>query len=141
MYLRFQIFLILVCSIFVTHTHATSYQLNNITDSIIGKIDSAVVSRETTLLDIARKYGFGYQDLKILNPTIDTWMPNDGEVVQLPSKFILPNVPREGVVLNIPEMRLYFFPSHKKDEPIEVITYPLGVGREGWRLPTKRPIL
>ena len=138
MYLRFQIFSILVCSLLVTHAHATSYRLNNITDSIVGQIETVVASRDTTLLDIARKHGFGYQDLKILNPTTDTWMPRDGEVVQLPSKFILPNVPREGVVLNIPEMRLYFFPPSKKNEPIEVITYPLGVGREGWGTPYKR---
>ena len=115
-------FSILVCSLLAVQAHATSYQLRNSTDSIIGKLDSAVVGREHTLLDIAREYGFGYQDLKLLNPAMDTWMPKDGEVVQLPSKFILPNVPREGVVLNIPEMRLYFFPPQKNGEPIEVFT-------------------
>lgn len=135
---RFQIFFILACSLLATYAHATSYQLKDSTDSIIGKLDSTVVGREHTLLDIAREYGFGYQDLKLLNPEIDTWMPKDGEVVQLPSRFILPNVPREGVVLNIPEMRLYYFPPHKKGEPVEVYTYPLGVGREGWDTPYKK---
>jgi len=135
---RFSMFSILVCSLLSAHAHATSYQLKNSTDSIVGQMDSVVVSRDTTLLDIAREYGFGYQDLKLLNPTTDTWMPKDGEVVQLPSKFILPNVPREGLVLNIPEMRLYFFPPQKKGEPVEVVTYPLGIGREGWGTPYKK---
>ena len=135
---RFPIFCVLTYSLVATYAHATSYELKDSTDSIVGKLDSAVVGREHTLLDIAREYGFGYQDLKLLNPEIDTWMPNDGEVVQLPSRFILPNVPRKGVVLNIPEMRLYYFPPHKKGEPVEVITYPLGVGREGWATPYKK---
>jgi len=135
---RFPIFSILAYSFLVTHAHATSYELKESTDSIIGKLDSAVVGRDTTLLDIAREYGFGYQDLKLLNPTIDTWMPKDGELVQLPSKFILPNVAREGIILNIPEMRLYYFPPHKKGEPNKVVTYPLGVGRQGWDTPYKQ---
>ena len=135
---RFPIFTILAFSLLVTHVHAASYKLNDSTDSIIGELDSAVVGREHTLLDIAREYGFGYQDLKLLNPEIDTWMPEDGDVVQLPSRFILPNVPRNGLVLNIPEMRLYYFPPHKKGEPVEVFTYPLGVGREGWATPYKK---
>ena len=135
-YFRLPIFLILVGHLLVAH--ATSYQLQNGADTIVGKLDSAVVDRDTTLLDIAREYGFGYQDLKLLNPTIDTWMPNDGELVQLPSKFILPNVVREGIVLNIPEMRLYYYPPQIKGEPERVFTYPLGVGREGWATPYKK---
>lgn len=129
---------VLFCSLFFLQAHATSYELKASTDSIIGELGSVTVSRENTLLDIAREYGFGYQDLKLLNPTVDTWMPKDGEVVQLPSQFILPNVPRKGLVLNIPEMRLYFFPPVKKNEPTKVITYPLGIGRKGWETPYKQ---
>ena len=117
---------------------ATIYELESKSDSVIGQMDSVVVGRDTTLLDIARKYGFGFHDIKLLNPTIDTWMPNDGAVVHLPSQFILPNVPRNGIVLNIPEMRLYYFPKKKKGEPQKIITYPLGVGREGWATPYKQ---
>lgn len=135
---RFPMFSILVFSLLAAHAHATSYQLKNNTDTIIGKLDTAVAGRDTTLLDIAREHGFGYQDLKLLNPTIDTWMPKDGELVQLPSRFILPNVARKGIVLNIPEMRLYYFPPHKKGEPGKVVTYPLGIGREGWDTPYKQ---
>ncbi len=132
------ILLLLSGSFLAMHVHATTYELKNSTDSIIGRLDSAVVGRDTTLLDVAREFGFGYQDIKLLNPTIDTWMPNDGELVQLPSRFILPNVPRKGIVLNIPEMRLYYYPPHKKGESVQVITYPLGIGRQGWDTPYKQ---
>jgi len=135
---QFPVFSLLCWLFLAMHVHATTYELKNSTDTIVGKMDSAVVGRDTTLLDIAREFGFGYQDIKLLNPTIDTWMPNDGELVQLPSRFILPNVPRKGIVLNIPEMRLYYYPPHKKGEPDKVITYPLGIGRQGWDTPYKQ---
>lgn len=129
----------LLVSVFLTaQVYATSYELKNNTDSIVGELDSVIVNSDTTLLDVARKFGFGYQDLKLLNPTVDTWMPEDGEIVQLPSRFILPNVARKGIVLNIPEMRLYYFPQSKKGEANKVVTYPLGIGKEGWATPYKQ---
>ncbi len=129
---------IFIHSFLASYAHATNYELKESTGEIIGELDSIVVNKESTLLDIARKYGFGYHDLKSLNPDIDTWMLEDGEVVQLPSRFILPNVPRQGVVLNIPEMRMYYFPAVKEGAPTEVFTYPLGVGKEGWATPYKK---
>ena len=53
----------------------------------------------------------------------------------VPSQFVLPVAPRDGIVLNVPEMRLYYYLPKKKNQPREVITYPLGVGREGWNTP------
>ncbi len=135
---QFSAFTALLGMFLTTPAYATSYELQNSTDSIVGELDSVVVGREHTMLDIAREYGFGYNDLKLLNPNIDTWLPEDGEVIQLPSRFILPNVPRDGIVLNIPEMRMYYFPPRKKGEPDKVFTYPLGVGREGWATPYKQ---
>ncbi len=104
-------------------------------ESVIGEIRSADAGFNDTLLDIGRTNGFGYYDLKLLNPDIDTWIPGEGKTITLPSQFILPDAPREGVVLNIPEMRLYYFPAKKPNEQAKVITYPLGVGREGWSTP------
>ena len=117
---------------------ATTYELRSESDNVIGQIDTVIVDSSTTLPDIARKHGFGFYDIKLLNPDTDTWMPDDDEIVQLPSRFILPDVPRNGIVLNIPEMRLYYFPKKKKGEPYKVITYPLGIGREGWATPYKQ---
>ena len=113
---------------------AAVYELKG-SDSVIGVLNSTRAEFNQTLLDIGRSNGFGYQDLKLLNPDIDTWLPGEGKEILLPGQFIIPNVPREGIVLNIPEMRLYYFPEAKAGEPRQVITYPLGVGREGWATP------
>ncbi len=119
----------------VTNTYATRYVLNETGDTVIGKIDRIKADESDTLLDIARRYGFGYQDMKLVNPDVDTWLPTHGQEVTLPSQFILPVAPMQGLVLNIPEMRLYYYPPKLKGKPQEVITYPLGVGREGWKTP------
>ena len=111
-------------------------------DTVVGELGTARAEFSDTLLDIGRSNGFGYQDLKLLNPDIDTWIPGEGKEILLPGKFILPNSPKVGLVLNIPEMRLYYFPENKPGEDKQVITYPLGVGREGWSTPyTKTSIV
>lgn len=115
--------------------HATRYVLSDSGDTLVGEIIKVKADQSETLLDIARRNGFGYQDMKLVNPEVDTWMPDHGEEVTLPAQFILPVAPMEGIVLNVPEMRLYYYPPKVKDKPQEVITYPLGVGREGWNTP------
>lgn len=115
-------------------TPAAVYELKG-SESVIGELNSTHAKFNQTLLDIGRSNDFGYQDLKLLNPEIDTWLPGEGREILLPGQFVIPNVPREGIVLNIPEMRLYYFPEARAGEPKQVITYPLGVGREGWATP------
>lgn len=113
---------------------ATVYTLYNDTETVIGDLSSTYSTEEDTLLDIARANGLGFQDIKLFNPGIDTWLPGSGTEIQLPSKYILPEGPREGLVLNIPEMRMYHY-FKAKDGLFSVETYPLGVGREGWSTP------
>jgi len=103
--------------------------------SLVGEKSNARVDFNDTLLDIGKDYDFGLQELKLSNPGVDTWLPGEGREIILPSEFILPNAPRVGIVLNIPEMRLYYFPEKKPGEEPQVITYPLGIGREGWSTP------
>jgi L,D-transpeptidase ErfK/SrfK len=114
---------------------ASSFILYGNGDTVIGQLRTISTGYRDTLLDIARDNGFGYQDIKLLNPDVDTWMPGEGHLVELPSQFVLPATPRQGIILNIPEMRLYYYPPAKKNKPREVITYPLGVGRQGWSTP------
>ncbi|MGH8120336.1 MAG: L,D-transpeptidase family protein, partial [Gammaproteobacteria bacterium] len=102
---------------------------------LVGVTSSVLVDFNDTLLDIGKNYGFGLQELKLANPGVDTWLPGEGRAIVLPSEYILPNAPMTGIVLNIPEMRLYYYPEHKPGEPPQVITYPLGIGREGWSTP------
>ena len=87
---------------------------------------------EDTFSDIGRIYDLGYEELRAANPGVDPWLPGAGTRIQLPMRFILPPGPREGVVINLPELRLYYYPKGEQ----RVITHPLGIGREGWETPT-----
>ena len=125
------VFLYLVC----TCSWATNFTLQSINDSVIGEIRSTHSELQDTLLDIARAHSLGYQEIKLLNPGLDTWIPGKGQEILLPLQFVLPDAPRKGIVLNIPEMRLYYYPKQRRNGKIQVITYPLGIGREGWSTP------
>jgi len=121
--------------LYCTEAMAALFVLENNNDSMIGELQKTEAEFKDTLLDIARENGLGYHDIKLVNPGLDTWLPGEGQQIVLPSQYILPNGQRNGVILNIPEMRLYYFPDQKKGEALKVFTYPLGVGRQGWDTP------
>ena len=102
---------------------------------VIGQVSTITASSNDTLLDIARRYDLGQNEILLANPTVDRWLPDDNAVVVLPNRFILPNVERTGLVLNLPEMRLYYFPEPKAGETPVVITHPISVGRMDWETP------
>jgi L,D-transpeptidase ErfK/SrfK len=104
-------------------------------DDVVGLIQTTIASADDTLPDIARRFNLGYEEIVRANPGVDPWLPGAGREVVLPTRFILPNAPREGIVLNIPAMRLFYYPARRKNEPATVITYPIGVGRVGWATP------
>jgi L,D-transpeptidase ErfK/SrfK len=104
-------------------------------EDLIGEVRSVEAVHEDTLLDLARHNNLGYEEIELANPGVDPWMPGTGTVVVLPTRFILPPVPRVGLVLNVPEMRLYYYPKPKKGERAVVITYPVSVGRMDWKTP------
>ena len=134
-----RILIITILTIFhilnITSVNAARYFTVDPNSTIIGEIKTVNVDERDTLLDVARKHGFGYQDIKLVNQNIDTWLPTDGAEILLPSNFVLPVAPMQGIVLNVPEMRLYYYPPKKEGKPQDVHTYPLGVGREGWNTP------
>ena len=120
----------------ITNTYASRYLIEESNhNTIIGSTKIIHADERDTLLDIARNYGFGYQDMKLANVNVDTWLPDDGQEIVLPSQFILPVASMDGIVLNVPEMRLYYYPPKEEGKLQEVFTYPLGVGREGWSTP------
>jgi L,D-transpeptidase ErfK/SrfK len=100
--------------------------------NIIGGL--AVISTRDgdTLPDIARHFGLGYNEITLANPAIHIWSPNAGALVLLPLQFILPDAPRKGIVLNLANMRVFYYPSK---QPNTVFTYPVGIGRDGWNTP------
>lgn len=102
---------------------------------IVGHLQVATARYEDTLADIARRYDLGYDELIAANPGIDPWLPGKGTLVVLPTAFVLPDGPRQGLVLNLASMRLFYYPKPEAGKPAEVITHPMGIGREGWQTP------
>ena len=128
--------LLFLCALLapVVAAQAESYLVGE-RDSVVGKIDTTYSDREQTLPDIARLHDLGYGEIKRANPEVDTWIPGDRRRILLPKQFVLPEGPREGIVVNIPEMRLYYFPKAGAGGEKQVYTYPIGIGREGWATP------
>ena len=102
---------------------------------IVGTVQTTTASKEDTLTDIARRFNIGYEEIVRANPGVDPWLPGADKQIVLPTQFVLPNAPREGVVINIAAMRLFYFPPHKTGEPQVVITHPIGIGKVGWSTP------
>jgi len=103
--------------------------------SIVGQDKTERAVYEDTLSDIARRHGLGFNEIVNANPKINAWTPGAGTNVILPNRRILPDTPREGLVLNLPEMRLYYYPKPEKEETPVVITYPVSIGRMDWNTP------
>ncbi|MCY4282938.1 MAG: L,D-transpeptidase family protein [Gammaproteobacteria bacterium] len=109
-----------------------SFTLEQPTDTLVGATRTVIARHEDTLPGIARANGLGFQEIKLANPDVDTWLPGQGTEIVLPTWYVLPEPPHIGLVLNIPEMRLYYFPA---PETGQVITHPIGIGRQGWTTP------
>lgn len=104
-------------------------------ESVVGKPQHAATQFEDTLLDIARYYNLGYHEMKLANPGVDMWLPGEGTEIVLPTRFILPDAPREGIVVNVAEMRVYYYPPPRTGESARVVTYPISIGRVDWQTP------
>lgn len=114
---------------------AAEYTLPQDGSRLVGSVSYATVQQGQTLLDIGRAHGIGYRAIRLANPGLDPWVPPPGSRVLLPTSYILPDTPREGVVLNLAEMRLYYYPPSEKGRPNKVVTYPVSIGRRGWGTP------
>jgi L,D-transpeptidase ErfK/SrfK len=117
------------------HAQAGSFILPPADVDIVGLVTSVTAGRDNTLLDIAREYDIGQNEILHANPDVDRWLPADNSAVTLPNRFILPGTKRTGLVINLPEMRLYYYPKPKAGEPPVVITHPVSVGRMDWETP------
>src|SRR3981081_2258839 len=98
---------------------------------VIGEIREHVVQPGEGLNDIARKFDVGYTALAAANPGVDQFTPKVGRRLIIPSLYILPDAPHEGIVLNLAQYRLFYFPPGGE----RVFTYPIGVGVIGWKTP------
>jgi len=107
----------------------------DINESVIGQEPEkplfVTAKAEDTLLDVARRYDIGQNEILLVNPEIDRWLPGTDATIVIPDSRILPDTPRQGLTLNLPEYRLYYFSGDKKT----VSTYPVSIGRQDWNTP------
>ncbi|MEX2480040.1 MAG: L,D-transpeptidase family protein [Gammaproteobacteria bacterium] len=102
---------------------------------VIGEMGLTTAVHDDTLSDLARAYSQGYNEMRLANPEVDPWLPGEGTEVVIPSLYVLPQAPRKGVVVNVPEMRLYYFPARRHEGQEVVYTYPISIGRQQWTTP------
>lgn len=105
-------------------------------DSVVGQLQSVAALHEDTLTDIARRHGLGYEEIVWANRNVDIWLPGEGTSVTLPKRYILPPGPRQGIVVNIAEYRLYYY--HQSGGESRVSTFPISIGRMDWSTPIGR---
>ncbi len=119
--------LLLGCG-FVLVVYAGEHELPLPGNDIVGENYTIIVSKGDSLTSIRQKHSVSYDELLEANPNIDFYKLKIGQEIVIPKQFILP-VFREGVVINVPELRMYYFDSGK------VYTFPVGLGRKHWRTP------
>ena len=102
---------------------------------VIGEMITTAVEAEDTLLDLARRYGLGYEEITNANPGVDPWMPGAGTVVVIPKRRLLPRAPRAGIVINLPEHRLYWYPPVAAGAEPVVWSFPVSIGKMDWNTP------
>src|SRR5215510_11617516 len=112
---------------------------------LVGETQLIFARYENTFSAIGRQYNLGYEEMRSANPGVDQWLPGEGTPIYLPTQSILPEAPREGIVVNVPAMRLYYFTIEKgktdkatgqtAPDVLKVSTHPIGIGVEGWATP------
>ncbi len=117
--------------ILISPVSALTFVLPPRGDSVVGSIQWTQALPADTFNKIGRRYDVGYFELVEANPTLDPMHLGPGTIIVIPSRFILPPGPRKGIVINLAELRIYYYPPHRHI----VITYPVGIGREGWDTP------
>nr|WP_316243045.1 L,D-transpeptidase family protein [Salinivibrio sharmensis] len=122
---------------------ATQYPLPTDGSRLVGYPEAHIVKEGEHLEAIAKDYDMGFLALLALNPGIDPYLPEPGSLVRLPNQLLLPPPPHSGIVINLAELRLYYFPEpdakakgEKVDVQRDVHVFPIGIGRVGRETPT-----
>lgn len=115
---------------------AAAAELSGHGREVAGTTNQYVVKKGETLIEIARAFGLGFNEIADANKAVDPFIPKAGTLVRIPLIWVLPDKTRyRGIVINLSEMRLYFF--HDR-EGRSVSTFPIGIGDEGSDTPVGR---
>ncbi len=111
-------------------------------DDVLGGVQVIKARYEDTFVSLARRYNVGYEALRQANPNVDAWLPGEDTEIVIPTQFVLPRAARDGIIVNVAELRLYYFPASRGTPPEgadpngrRVISYPISVGRMDWSTP------
>jgi L,D-transpeptidase ErfK/SrfK len=111
-------------------------------DEVFGEVQVIEARFEDTFVALARRHNVGYEELRQANPGVDEWLPGAGTKITIPSRYVLPRAPQRGIVVNVAELRLYYFPAESGSPPEgvppgarRVVTHPISIGRMDWSTP------
>lgn len=122
-------------SLLAPRSEAAVFTLPPNEGSLIGQDQQIQTQKSDTLLDLARKYSVGYWEIQEANPKVDMWLPGQGTDLTIPGRFIVPSVEHKGIIINLPQHRIFYFPKPRRhDQPI-VITYPASPGEGDFPTP------
>ncbi|MCG6401610.1 L,D-transpeptidase family protein [Vibrio fluvialis] len=122
---------------FASNVWAAAYDFPMEGSSMVGNTQYHVIEKGETLSDIAKRYDVGFLALMAANKGVDPFLPQEGFVLTIPSQIILPKVPYEGIVVNLAELRLYYF----EPQIHKVHIFPVGIGRIGRDTPEMETII
>ena len=118
---------------------STQYENVSAESEVLGEVQVLFARDENTLAGLARQYNLGYQALRNGNPDVDPWLPREGTPVFLPTMNVIPDGARDGILINLPSMRMMYFVRDSIVAGVEtrfmVTSHPIGIGREGWATP------
>ncbi|QNF17847.1 L,D-transpeptidase family protein [Aeromonas jandaei] len=125
------LFFLLLALMSALPVQARSYPLPPTGSRLIGELEDYFIQQDEYLELVGKHTQIGFLALLEANPGVDPYLPKPGTRLTLPTQMLLPDVPREGIVINLPELRLYYFPKGKQ----EVIVLPIGIGDIGRETP------
>ncbi len=100
----------LTCLVSVA-ANAIEYQRPDVESKLVGTMEYYQVNEGESLADIANRYDVGFLALMEANKGVDPFLPAPGTLLMIPTQLILPDAKREGIVINLAELRLYYFPA------------------------------
>ncbi|GAB3530580.1 L,D-transpeptidase family protein [Photobacterium alginatilyticum] len=128
----FRSFLLSLACLTSLSANAIEYQRPDGDSKLVGTMEYYQVNEGDSLADIANRYDVGFLAMMEANKGVDPFLPDPGTLLTIPTQLILPDVKRDGIVINLAELRLYYFPADDKER---MYVFPIGIGRVGRETP------